>query len=113
MSVRVEFGWREARRCFRDRMQRYPVCWGSGSGPSRRAAQEQQRRINRSIVFNVVMQRKIDAHTARTHKNEDLVGILLPLATLLSSSSTTLEYIEKRGPELSPKLGSPCDDCDC
>jgi hypothetical protein len=30
-------------------------------------------------------------------------------AILLSSSSAALEYMEKRGPELSPKLGSPCD----
>ena len=28
---------------------------------------------------------------------------------LLSSSSATLEYMEKRGPELSPKLDSPCN----
>ena len=28
---------------------------------------------------------------------------------LLSSSSAALEYIEKSGPELSPKLDSPCN----
>ena len=30
-------------------------------------------------------------------------------ALLLSSSSAVLEYMEKRSPELSPKLGSACD----
>ena len=29
-------------------------------------------------MFDVVMQRKVDAHRAKTHKNEDSVGISLP-----------------------------------
>ena len=34
-------------------------------------------------------------------------------AFLLSSSSAVLEYMEKRSPELSPKLGFACDGWGC
>ena len=44
-----------------------------------------------------------------THKNENVISILCQRSTIfLSSSSAALEYVEKKGPELSAKFDSPC-----
>jgi hypothetical protein len=60
------------------------------------------------------MHKKRSADTAETHENEDSFGIFLPaLGHLVVFILCALEYMEKRGPELSPKLDSPCDGCDC
>ena len=46
----------------------------------------------------------------KTHKNEDPISILLPAFDhLVVFFLCSLGYMEKNGPELSPKLDSPCD----
>ena len=70
-------GPREADKYFQDRMQRYPDCWESVSGLSRRAALQRQRRIDQSIVFELNLKKDINADTM-THKNEDPISIFLP-----------------------------------
>src|SRR6267154_6699229 len=107
-------GQRESDRYFRGRMKRYPDCWGSGSGWLRQAARQRQRRINQSVVSHVIMRKERSMQT-----RQRLTKMISPSASfcqrstiLLSSSSAALEYMEKRGPEPSPKLDSPCDGWD-
>ena len=103
-------GRREFHRCFGDRMKRYPDCWGSGSVQTRRAAEQRRQRISQSIVFQIM-------HKEIRMPPQGLTKMRMPSASccqrsaiFLSSSSAALEYMEKSGPELSPKFGSPCDD---
>ena len=111
----LHLGWRESHRYFGDRMKRYPDCWGSNSGQTRQAAQQRQQRISQSIVFQIM-------HKEICMTPQGLTKIRMPSASFcqrsaifLSSSSAALEYMEKSGPELSPKFDPPCDDsgCDC
>jgi hypothetical protein len=96
-------------------MQMYPDCWGSGSGQLRQVAPQRQQRIDQSVVLHVIIHKERSMET-----RQRLTKMTIPSASFcqrsaisLSSSSAALEYIEKRRPELSPNLDSPCDGCDC
>ena len=113
MDARVAFGpARERHRCCPGRMLRYPDCLVSGTGrlrKRRKGAQKLQQRINQSIVFRF-MRKDLWMVTRGLTKMRIPSASFCQRSIILLSSSAALEYMKKKGPELSPKLDSPCND---
>ena len=99
---------REPDRCCQGRMQRYPDCLASGLEQSQPGGQRLRQRIDRSIVFQFICKVRRIPTRGLTKKRMPSASFCQRSTILLSSSSAALEYMEKRGPELSPKLDSPC-----
>jgi hypothetical protein len=102
-------GQRELDRCCRGRMRRYPDCLVLGPGLSQQGGQRLRLRIDRSKEYQFICK---DVWTP----TQGLTKMTIPSASFcqrsaisLSSSFAASEYIEKSGPELSPKLDSPCN----
>ena len=53
----LPLGRREPRRCYQDRMQRYPDYLASDLGRSHREVQRLRQKINRSIMFRFIHKR--------------------------------------------------------
>ena len=104
-------GRREPDRCCQGRMRRYPDCSASSPGLSARGGQRLRQRIDRSTVFHFrCRDRRIPIRGLRLTKMSMPSASFCQRSTiLLSSSSAALEYMEKRGPELSPKLDFTCN----
>jgi hypothetical protein len=105
-------GRREPDRCYQGRMRRYPARLASGPGLSQQGAQRLRQRIGRSIVFQFICKDRQMRTRGLTKKRMPSASFCQRSTILLSSSSAALEYMEKSGPELSPKLDSPPDGCD-
>ena len=102
-------GQRESDRCCQGRMRRYPDCSATSPGLSRRAEQRLRQRIGRSIVFHFISRDRRMPIRVLTKMRMPSASFCQRSTILLSSSSAALEYMEKRGPELSPKLDFPCN----
>ena len=117
MGWRQEKGWmnvlrsgrREPDRCCQGRMRRYPGCLASGPELSRQGGRRLRRRIDQSIVLQFICKDRRMATWGLTKKRMPSASFCQRSTILLSSSSAALEYMEKSGPELSPKLDSPCN----
>jgi hypothetical protein len=99
-------GRREPDKCYQGRMPRYPDCLVSDPGRKQQGGQRVRQRIDRSIVFRFI-------YKDRRMSMRGLTKMRIPSASFcqrstisLSSSSAALEYMVKRGPELSPKVDS-------
>jgi hypothetical protein len=83
----------------------------SGPGLSQQGVQRLRQRIDRSIVFQFICKDSRMPTRGLTKKRMPSASFCQRSTNLLSSSSAALEYMEKSGPELSPKLDSPPDSC--
>jgi hypothetical protein len=108
MSV-LRSGRREPDRCCQGRMRRCPDCLASGLGLSQQEVQRLRQKIGRSTVSQFICKDRRMPTRGLTKMRMPSASFCQRSTILLSSSSAALEYMEKSGPELSPKLDSSCD----
>ena len=105
--IALRSGRRELDRCFQGRMRRYPDYLASGPGLSQQGEQRLRQRIDLSIAFRFICKDRRILIGGLTKKRMPSASFCQRSTILLSSSAAALEYMEKSGPELSPKLDSP------
>ena len=96
-------------RCCQGRKPRYPDCLVSGPGRKQQEGQRLRRRIDQSKTFRFICEDVWMSTLGLTKMTISLASFCQCSAMFLSTSSAALEYTEKRSPEPSPELDSPCD----